>query len=322
MVNKDRDMIYNYGKLLKEVDSIEFNNVETNIDLGWGSLMDLNLYNLLNDGWMLPRDYLNNKPNKSDGKSFYVVVFNIMKNRDIKDKNKFKIDLIYNYTQYNKIFLDLFYGYIIIQQTAMLIHKNFKIGTNYFFCIDEKLIVNNKLNRFINTEILDIYDTYINLKPFNLIDLFKFIVKGKLIASNNLGMSLMINHLFNKNLHLLILYLVNISGIENNIERLEEVFARITRRENSISFNQLSQFIFVVSDLKDFTHTIKNYSEEFKSLNMGSQKFRGSTSYLNNILNRLDKDFRDSMYQHNLNIMLEPNLYIEVNLVIKIYILI
>jgi hypothetical protein len=65
-------------------------------------------------------------------------------------------------------------------------------------------------------------------------------------------------------------------------------------------YNPLSRFIFVVSDLNDLTHTIQNKSEEFKSVNSGSQKFRGSTSYLNNILSRLDKDFRDSMFKHNL----------------------
>lgn len=75
---------------------------------------------------------------------------------------------------------------------------------------------------------------------------------------------------------------------------------------NSFSiYNHTSRFIYIVSDLKGFTDDLLkiNAFRDIKSVNSGSQKFRGSTSYLNNILSRLDKDFRDSMYNHNLRFL-------------------
>jgi hypothetical protein len=112
-------------------------------------------------------------------------------------------------------------------------------------------------------------------------------------------MSDMINSLFNKQYTPLLDTLDKISGQVNN-EKIIKEFISIKRGEKYVIFNPLSHFIFVVSDLNDLTHTIKNEYEELKSVNTGSQKFRGSTSYLNNILSRLDKDFRDSMFNHNL----------------------
>lgn len=81
-------------------------------------------------------------------------------------------------------------------------------------------------------------------------------------------------------------------------------------REGSFNIYNLSpRLIYIVSDLKGFTDELKNLNTFtiIKSVNPGSQKFRGSTSYLNNILSRLDKDFRDSMSNHHLLFFLETS---------------
>lgn len=95
--SSNRDTIYKYGKVLEDLDTIELSNVQVDIDFGY-SLIDQKLYSILEKGWSY-KGLLNSKPNKGYSKSFYVVVFNILKSKDIKSQ-EVRLDLIYNYTQY------------------------------------------------------------------------------------------------------------------------------------------------------------------------------------------------------------------------------
>lgn len=56
------------------------------------------------------------------------------------------------------------------------------------------------------------------------------------------------------------------------------------------------RFIFIVSDLKDFTDQVKTIDGE---VNLGPQKERGSGSYLSDTLSNIDRGFRNSMFNHN-----------------------
>lgn len=138
-----------------------------------------------------------------------------------------------------------------------------------------------------------------NDKAFNFIDMFKLTVKNKLLCTDFNSMSAMIKHLSSYRMDLLLLGLDHIVQGVNKKKMLEEMI-RMTTVERFEAFNLLSRFIFVVSDLNDLILTIKKQDQRLKSVNAGSQKFRGSTSYINNILCLLDNDFRDSMYNHNL----------------------
>lgn len=121
-----------YSNIIKDIDSIEFNS--DSIDMSHlGCLIGPKLYDLLENSFRYKQTC---KPGKTDANSFYVVVFNILKS---KENDKVRYDLIYNYTQYNKIFLVLFYVYVSIQQSSILIHNNLNIGSSYFFCMDSKL---------------------------------------------------------------------------------------------------------------------------------------------------------------------------------------
>lgn len=136
------------------------------------------------------------------------MVFNYLKSNDF-NRNEVRYELVYNYTQYNKKFFNLFYAYIIIQQLSTIIHNNIKLGSSYFFSIDRKLILNDSLNEIRESipGIFDIREENRILKPFNIIDLCKLIVKGKLIDINYIEMSDIINNLFKKECNLLFEYL-------------------------------------------------------------------------------------------------------------------
>ena len=127
----------------------------------------------------------------------------------------------------------------------------------------------------------------------DIIDLCKLIVRGKVIFTHGVYMSDIINFLYHDKQNMLLKYLSDISG--------EQIYDNTLIRVsiNERLYNPITRFIFVVSDLGDLTHTLKKKYEEFKSVNTGPQKFRGSTSSLNYTLIKLDNDFRDSMYKHN-----------------------
>lgn len=61
-------------------------------------------------------------------------------------------------------------------------------------------------------------------------------------------------------------------------------------------YNPLSRFVFIVSDLGVLLDNLRNL--QFEGVNAGSQKFRGSLSYIGYINTSLDQDFRHSLYRH------------------------
>lgn len=78
------------------------------------------------------------------------------------------------------------------------------------------------------------------------------------------------------------------------METLEEYLSEYKRVN---TYNYLSRFIFIVSDLDSFINSIaKTIGSE---VNQGPQKHRGTSSYISYILISLDKAFRASMYNHN-----------------------
>jgi len=201
----------------------------------------------------------------------------------------------------------LFYVYISIQQSSMIIHNNLNIGSSYFFCMDSKLkkhisIDSDWLKDLISKE-FDFNDKRRNSKPFNLIDLCKLCVKGTLIEAEISTLQENILILLGRDSSNFLNNLINISGYVNNNALVE--YEKMFKGNMYRIFNPMSRFIYIVSDLKSFTNGIQkiNCFNALKSVNSGSQQFRGSTSHLNNILSRLDKDFRDSMYKHNLNFL-------------------
>nr|UED14373.1 hypothetical protein [Ophiocordyceps sp.] len=290
-------IIYNIDNIFERIDSVEVDTTgSTSIRTDICLISEQLKYSLKKGKY--DKNLL--KPSKNNENSFYVVIFNILKTKDLKT-NKVKYNLIYNYIQYNMVFIDLFYFYIKIQHMATVLPVNpydYKLGSSYYFCIDNNLMTKEKFN-ILSTIPDENKPRY--YKSFNSIDLYKLIGNGELKNMNYSTMSAIINNLFNNNPWENVLYCLRYDRDKinkvKNLKKKEE----LESNEKLQIINLLSRFIFVVSDLKDFQDTLKNEYPEFKSLNTGSQKFRGSISYLSNILNRLDKDFRDSMYCHNLH---------------------
>lgn len=81
---------------------------------------------------------------------------------------------------------------------------------------------------------------------------------------------------------------------DSPIEKLKEYLPSLSKEH---IHNYLARFIFIVSDLDNFKNSLKNAID--MEVNQGPQKDRGDGNYISYILSRIDKGFRDSMYNHN-----------------------
>lgn len=224
----------------------------------------------------------------------YMVVLNTIKKGD-------RWVLIYNYRAYNKIFLKLLYTYASLEQKFCLYNdKKGYIASDYFFIVDKQLRDNHpyisdidasikKHSRFLSsTEPINLLKNY----WYNIIQVAKWCVNGDIKEMNFEDKEdlFLIRYLFMKD----DINMLKTLNKDSPIEKLKEYLP--SKKEEHI-YNYLSRFIFIVSDLNNFENSLKNNIH--MDVNQGPQKERGGGSYISYILSRIDKGFRDSMYNHN-----------------------
>lgn len=88
-----------------------------------------------------------------------------------------------------------------------------------------------------------------------------------------------------------------LKALGKDISSINELLEYVNNSKKDTIHNYLSRFIFIVSDLDSFISSVKENIN--KDVNQGPQKLRGRSSYISYILTRIDKSFRDSMYNHN-----------------------
>ena len=272
-----------------------------NLDLGL-YLMDCRLERILLNA-SVHMDKLSKK--NITKKSFYVVVFNKLWNSKLN-----RYTLVYNYTKYNKIFFDLYYSYAIIEQISRRDLGHTNTGAGHFFLLDNQLNYNDILKKFLFKHDIFIRNLNtikgINIKK-NFIDICKYTVKGHLLPVTLTDMCSVINNLvlINKNdneyksviiskLHRL---LYTYKGISPDDSCLSKAYNLMENCDKKI-FNDLTRFVFIVSDIGALVNTIKK-SNQHNNICQGPSSERGTQSLIGNILYEFDKDFRHSMYNHN-----------------------
>lgn len=296
LTESEDEKLFNYNKnLLKTLEESILNQdslnsaISTN-DLnsktgGVKYLINNNLKNLLKEGYNL-------KINKLDREYFYMVVFNVV-------KVKGEYTLIYNYIAYNKIFLELMYAYISIEQLAPLLRgKEGYMCSDLFFIIEKELYTDNSDMLEIKEDLASItfskYDlNYLEQYWYNIIQLFKWSVNGEVLTYNSNNIANLLNILKkDQNDEVKIIKTLN-SDLDLNV--LSSYYKE--RPKTHTIFNYLSRFVFLVSDLKAFLNVIKlNNNIE---VNQGPQKIRGNSNLMSYTLFHIDNGFRSSMYNHN-----------------------
>lgn len=229
---------------------------------------------------------------------FYMVVFNTIKHGD-------NIVLVYNYIPYLICFFKLLLSYAAIEQKRCHFSekKGGYLAKDYFFIFDKQLSLKfpdmfiwqdhiNEATSEIGCTDKENYVEYFGPKVSNLITLLKWCSRGRIVNvdfSELAGLEL-IKHLITKDRNNLILNLWQ----DREEKYLKEVLDKITFEK---TYNLLSRFIFIVSDLEHMTNSISNKLK--MTVNQGPQKHRGQCSNISYILHRVDKGFRDSMLNHN-----------------------
>ena len=290
-----------------QLEPTQFSN-NNNLDLGKYLISEW-LANCLKYG-----NSINNIGKKSISKEFfYIVIFNKIWN----DKHK-RYTLVYNYIKYNKIFFDLYYSYATIEQRYITRDKQNNIGAGYFFLLDNEL--NPKPN---NTNELSSYEVFHNYRLdainnhknsninkqvyYDFIEICKYITINLLTPLSLYDMSFIIANLtiikpyLDEPRQIIASKLQNVSnypGISTEyVESLISTMPTIDHKEKKELYNDISRFIFIVSDVRDLINCIKK-SSIYTDTNPGPVKDRGGHSMIGNILYEFDRDFRHSMYNH------------------------
>ena len=293
---------------------MQFEPQHTNNNLDFGKyLINNSLAYYLRHG-----NSIGNIDKKSISKEFfYVVIFNKLWN----SKHK-KYTLVYNYIKYNKIFFDLYYSYATIEQRYMSKNKQNNIGAGYFFLLDSKLSPkpDSELYKVFNeyrSNVINNHESYISDKDnpnmiqhikYDFIEICKYITIKLLTSLSLKNMSIIITNLAISNpfldepRKLIASKLLNINGyagIKNeDIEYKISNMISVNHKEKKELYNDLSRFIFIVSDVRDLINCIKKFSL-YADTNPGPVKDRGGHSIIGNILYEFDSNFRYSMYNHH-----------------------
>lgn len=217
---------------------------------------------------------------------------------------------MYNYTKYNKIFFDLYYSYAMIEQISRRDLGHTNIGAGHFFLLDNQLQYNNISGKYLNKDEILIRNINtikgINLKK-NFIDICKYTVNEFLLPISLADMCSIISNLvlINKNnneykniiITKLARLLHSLSAETPNDYCLSKAYDLIEICDKKI-FNDLTRFVFIVSDIGSLVNTVKK-SNEHNNICKGPSSERATQSLIGNILYEFDNDFRHSMYNHH-----------------------
>lgn len=228
----------------------------------------------------------------------YLVAFRVL--------NKKNNTLIYNYLYYDPLFLEAFMAFLPFRNFYSIRYAEWG-DTSIIF--NENVFLNNskyskiKLSDFKDDDYRRIKYIFTNQEEFNyslrhLGDYYVESITQQLVNSINkltytvsnedmikiFGLAL--NKEYKSYINTIISPLKDLSDINESIEDKPKV-----------KINLLNSCLFIVRDLKSFIGDLNNQGH---SVNEGPQPWRGQINSINGLLNSIDMDFRNSLYNHSL----------------------
>lgn len=170
LLNYNNEVLEWLEKKYWDLDSIESGESVKNLFIAgcYEYFIGENLKIFLQKGYKLS----NETKNKIIPSYVYMVIFNIIKKGD-------KYILIYNYIEYNEIFLSILYLYVLLEQRSRIIEYGpGYVSSDYFFIIDNFLIDKNPY-------LLNIYNKVNKNFPFFMSRLITPIYWAKLHTEGN-----------------------------------------------------------------------------------------------------------------------------------------
>jgi hypothetical protein len=204
-------------------------------------------------------------------RGFYLVMFNTLNHKE-------KL-LVYNYINYNDMFLDSLINYLIIN------NKKLNRGIEPRFVDEYIIFIENTLSN-----VPDFRDESLNLKDGSkgMFDFFRDIIGTIHTRSiENLVDLLVLS--YERDFGKFIEYLDFRGGKE---------YIKYYKSINNQDFSKLNIYnkcIFFVSDITKLKALLE---EKGFTCNQGPQQFRGQINSMFSALSIIDKQFRDSMYNH------------------------
>lgn len=270
-------------EFIKELLDIKESIYDCRLDVNPNDLNDLFLGDSINNYLIsnVLEEYLVSEEIKSSFDSFYVVVFNTVMNNGKKV-------LVYNYMEYNILFIKLFFAYLLLNNKLNRTINN--DGLHYFYMVDETLIndYNLDLLKIEDNKLREMRKEFIKV---NIITLLQDVIENDsgILFSDYKDMSNMITSLMD-----------NRKFYDTNKEFLKEIIDKISKYKEDITKdinvkNLLPKFMFVVSDIDSFIGKLK---EVEKDVNQGPQRYRGRINSLSNKLVVLNNKFINSIGLH------------------------
>lgn len=292
----NKDLINKCQSFIENLDSIELNEGCNSLNSN-RYLISENLHWALLKGSKLKwQNYKLNRSLVKGSEGVYLVVFKVL-NKPNSDT------IIYRYINYSGIFAECLLHYIVNEQMSTLVHGVRSVGSDYLFFLGKGFNLPEEFIKYINSmsHEFTIRDSKrVSKKPFssdmyprNIVDIYKLMIKGKLIIGDYIELSLIIRLAIEGELNELSKILSTNSGL------VEDKYIKdMITSYNPSKLNLLSRCVFVVKDLEDLKEKI---ADQFKGVNVneGVQKWRGFVDSLSNTVSVFDQDFRNSIKRHN-----------------------
>lgn len=248
-VDKLTDMLDRYKYMLNEFDSVEIEE-GSNCLYQDTNLIDFTIFNTIDKGFRIYKDYGISRNIKQNSAGIYMVVFSII---NIENKPF----VIYNYIKYSNVFSNLLHSYFCIESESKTVSDNISVGRDYLFVLhdslkyDEKRYINNNESR-----------SYLEKGFFstNFVDMCKVIFKGRPIFLHTDSMCNFIKLGRNREIFDFLVEVLNKQKYYNNTRQHELVFKLLSSwlsKPDFIKYNLLNRVVFVTKDLNLLIEKLK-----------------------------------------------------------------
>lgn len=227
-----------------------------------------------------------------DKLGIYLVVFRVLNNG--------KKDVLYNYIYYPNIFTETYLNFLVGKNVASIRYSEWG---DLLVIINQDIfdnLPNKDVRVFDNSWKYSVNDTKFveNLltNPFpyyrgsNTLEVINILKRLNYLTVDYKEMSQLLTYTIEKNYYKFAYNLINDSD-------LEVYKNRISIEDNDLNVNLINSVMFVVRDINSFISSLKTNTNY--TFNEGNQQWRGQVNSMNALLNSMDHDYRNSLYNHN-----------------------
>lgn len=223
--------------------------------------------------------------------------------------NKNKNTIVYGYIHYHPALWKSLLWYILSKNMHGILNEWGHYLTIWEldpFIIDPDHLENTNKEIIRKTSYNKEFNEFFNRDHISKYDLFHKIFNKLILYVSHEDSSIFVDLAFKKDYLNVIKYIAKIIGKNSWIDRADADLFMKDKKDQS-KFNILHGCVFMVSDLNLFINSIKEKGYE---INQETSSIRSQVTSIDSFLLSIDKDFRDSLYNHY-NYHLNSGSYLE-----------